>query len=478
MARRPESQGRSGDLSGWLRMTWQTDKPIIGVVGFNLFTLLVFVTAPVRWYTDNLLDLCLFVLLCQLLVLLGFRLGRQTGPAAIRANELPFFRGGTLVNCLFAVYVLTVPISYAYKMGFGPSDIVGMVNRILLGLQDPHFSYAAAQDKPGGPIPWTVYFVISIFNQAFFASGFLYWRHLRPVKKVVFVIFLGIEILYWVGIATSFGVVSLATTFGLSTMFWPARVGRWRTRKAIGGILLASLLLGVSVGFFSYNLYRRSNFAQIDVERYEIARSPVLPTHPVLALVPEALRPTYVMVASYMGQGYYHTCFAFDLEFRSTAFLGNNPALIGLAAAFGLDVWEDTYMHRLHGKGIDEFGDWHSAYTWFACDVTFYGVPVLLFFFGYLFGFSWAVGVQGDFLSRVVFIMFGNILLFLFANNTYLSSVFCSFAVVVPMWMLTRFVNVARIAAVNRQPTLAGAEVPAAQPDKPVREHVDGRRSS
>ncbi len=96
-------------------------------------------------------------------------------------------------------------------------------------------------------------------------------------------------------------------------------------------------------------------------------------------------------------------------------------------------------MHRLHRLGIDEYGVWHSAYTWFASDVSFYGVPVLLFVVGYGFGFSWICGMRGDFLSRLVFIMFGNVLLFLFANNTYLSSVFCAFIVFVPFWVFTRF---------------------------------------
>ena len=99
-------------------------------------------------------------------------------------------------------------------------------------------------------------------------------------------------------------------------------------------------------------------------------------------------------------------------------------------------------MHRLHRQGIDEFGVWHSAYTWFASDVSFYRVPLLLFFLGFLFGFSWTQGLKGDFLSRVVFIMFGNILLFLWANNTYLSSVFYAFMVFVPFWISTRFFGV------------------------------------
>jgi hypothetical protein len=441
-------------------MSWSRDKPIFAVVGFNLFTLFVFITAPVRWNTENLVELCFFVLLCQLLVFLGFRLGRHKRPATTHTNKLPLFCGDSLVNCLFTIYILTFPISYAYRMEFAPFDIPGMVSKLVAGIQDPHAAYAWNIDKVTvGPIPWRVYFAISIFNQLFFAAGFLHWRRLKRVKKVVFVILIAIELFYWVGIATSVGVVTLVTTFGLSSMFWRARVGRWRIRSVAGHVLFPSLLLVGSIAFFSYNLYRRSNLAELDIAQYEIAQSSIIVSHPALAILPQPLQPTYLMVVSYLGQGYYHTCFAFDLDFRWTRFVGNNPALIALAARLGVDVWEDTYMHRLQRQGIDEYGVWHSAYTWFASDVSFYGVPVVLFFLGYLYGFSWAHGVRGDFLSRIVFIMFGNMLLFLFANNTYLSSVFYAFMVFVPLWMFTRFFDMRWVARMSRRPADRGRVV-------------------
>ena len=59
--------------------------PIIAVGGFNLLTLLVLATAPVAWETPNLFQLYSFVLFCQLLMLIGFRLGRR-GPRAVHRS--------------------------------------------------------------------------------------------------------------------------------------------------------------------------------------------------------------------------------------------------------------------------------------------------------------------------------------------------------------------------------------------------------
>jgi hypothetical protein len=143
-----------------------------------------------------------------------------------------------------------------------------------------------------------------------------------------------------------------------------------------------------------------------------------------------------------MGQGYYHACRALDIDFRWTKFLGSNGSLVALAERLGIDVWNNTYMHRLQRDGIDEYAVWHSAYTWWAGDVTFYGVPLLLFCLAWLFGFSWALGNQGDFLSKIFFVLFGNMLLYLFANNTYLASIFYAMMLFGPIWLLTRVVPV------------------------------------
>ena len=258
---------------------------------------------------------------------------------------------------------------------------------------------------------------------------------------MIFALLASLELFYWVATATAFGVVAMATTLGLASLF-SARPGRRSFRTFVTNAVLLMILLSGSIGFFSYNLYRRADFKEIDITQFDIAGNPVRGDAPTLVLVPQSLQQPYIKVVLYMGQGYYHACRAMSHEFRWTKFLGSNGSLIALAERLGVDVWSDTYMHRLQRDGIDEYAWWHSAYTWWAGDVTFYGVPVLLFGLGYLFGFSWARGTQGDFLSQIFFVMFGNMLVYLFANNTYLASVFYAMMLFGPIWLLTRVVPV------------------------------------
>jgi hypothetical protein len=432
-------------------MTWQSFRPIAAVLGFNLLTLLVFVTAPVTWVTDQLGDLCFFVLCCQAMIFLGYQLGQRIGFARPPDSRMPFTRGATLVNLLFTVYLCTFLVTYAYRMDYSPFDVRAMATRLIIGLRDPRWSYfgSLVKDPAGGPVRWSVYFAISIFNQLFFIAGFLYWRRFGLGRKAIFVLLATLELFYWVATATAFGVVSMVTTLGMSSLF-SARSGRRDLRSSATNALLLLVLLAGSIAFFSYNLYRRNDFKDYDITQFDIMGNPVRSDAPTMLLIPPSLHQAYIKVVLYMGQGYYHACMALDYEFRWTKFLGNNGALIALADRLGVDVWPDTYMHRLQREGIDEYAVWHTAYTWWAGDVSFYGVPVLLFCLGYAFGFSWALGIQGDFLSRVVFVIFGNMLLFLFANNTYLASVFYALMLFGPFWVVTRVLPRALLTAKGR----------------------------
>jgi hypothetical protein len=423
------------------------DKPIIAIVSFNLFTLAVFLTAPVRWDTHNLVTLSLLVSCSQLLLLIGFRIGRNRGSLAHAEATLLLSSGDRFTKYLFAFYAATFLIGYAYRMGLSILDVAAMYDLLLAGVRDRHAGYEMALRGTGlGPVPWTAFFLVSVLDQLFFVVGFLQWRRLNSIQRVLLGIFVCFDVFFSTGRGTAFGVISMITTFFWSSLLYMDST-RLRIRHVFGRLVLAIVLFLASVGFFAYNLYARSSYTELQPEDYEFGRSTVDVDHPAFALVPEGLQSVYMNVVSYFGQGYYHTCLAFDLDFRSTWFLGNNPALISLASIVGLDVWEDTYMHRLESVGVDEFGAWHSAYTWFASDVSFYGVPLLLFFLGYSFGFSWAKAVRGDLLSKIVFTILGNMLLFLFANNTYLSAVFYSFMFLWPWWILTRLCGVPRAAS-------------------------------
>ena len=127
-----------------------------------------------------------------------------------------------------------------------------MINRLISGLLDPRSGYFGSLQRHGnGPVRWSVFFAISVFNQLFFIAGFLYWRRFGLGRKVVFALLASIELFYWIATATAFGVVAMATTLGLSSLF-SARTGRQTFRNPF--VLLFGEMerdLVVQIGFLA-----------------------------------------------------------------------------------------------------------------------------------------------------------------------------------------------------------------------------------
>lgn len=416
------------------------NRPLTIVIGFNLFTLLVFFTAPVRWKTDNLFLFLIFSLFCQIMIAIGYNRGFKKYLNMDVSNSILSNLTEKKLNFIFLFYLFTLLYKYAYLLKINLFDIEGMINFLMLGIKNPQIGYELAVDASRPmTLSWYVYFPISIITQVFFIIGFIKWKNISRFKKYLFIFFILIELFFWMGRGTNFGVIYMMTTFAFSYID-NLRIVRLNFKQAMGFSLVIVLLFYGSISVFTYNMKNRTDDKELLIERFSsFGLSEFNENHYILSLIPNSLHPAYMSIVSYLSQGYYHTCLAFDLDFKWTYFLANNPISIANAEMFNIYVWEDTYVYRLRNKGVDPKLKWHSAYLWYASDVSFFGVPFLLYFIGYLFGISWALSIGiGDFLSKIMFVIFGNMLLFLFANNSYLAEIFNSFIFILPIWYFTR----------------------------------------
>jgi len=314
-----------------------------------------------------------------------------------------------------------------------------MVTVLALGVADPHFGYRLALDSSVPyTVSWTIFFAISIVNNLFFIIGFCKWKSMNRFKKYLFVFFVLLEMFYWFGRGTNFGVITLVTTF-LFVLMYRLKSINFNFKQKVTLSLLVVFLFCTSIAVFSLNMTGRRGGAELSYDQFDVGKSYVDENSLVFSIIPEPLHDTYMYMVSYLTQGYYNTCVAFELDYQPSYFLGNNPSVEQIATIFNVDVYKKTYVYRLKDKGIDPEVSWHSAYLWYANDVTFFGVPVLLFFMGYLFGASWTLSLNhNDFLSKIMFVILANMLLFLFANNSYLGSVFYSLMFLLPFWILSR----------------------------------------
>jgi hypothetical protein len=76
-----------------------------------------------------------------------------------------------------------------------------------------------------------------------------------------------------------------------------------------------------------------------------------------------------------------------------------------------ISLYERTYNYRAREKGWNDINNWFGVYTWFANDVTFYGVPFLFLIIGLIFGRSWVETLCGSDTALMV-VLFLILLLF------------------------------------------------------------------
>lgn len=413
--------------------------PIYVVLGFNLLTLIAFLLAPFNWYNGAREPVILYLMLNFVCIYSGYKLGLKRGNRvhSVRGHFLSH-PGKGFMSFVFVFYSTTFLVKYAYLTRFPIYDIPGMVSYLSVGFVDPNLAYyLSVYDTRPFTVSWFLFFLISLFNQAFFIFGFISWKRMGKVYRILFVLFLLIECFYWVGRATGFGVICLITTFVISLLV-SSRFFFFSLKKVV---YIVSLFL-LSVIFYGTLKSYRAGDARFSLSQFDMDYAPVKENHFIFDVLPENIVPTYMFMTTYLVQGYHHLSLAMEAPFNSTYFMGNNPALINISNVIGIDdLWDRTYIHWLHtNKGVDEYKRWHSAYIWFANDVSFWGVPIVLLVLSYFFGFSYVLSLtHDDFLSKIVFISTGSILLYLFANNTYLYHLFYSFSLIIPLWIITRF---------------------------------------
>ena len=72
-----------------------------------------------------------------------------------------------------------------------------------------------------------------------------------------------------------------------------------------------------------------------------------------------------------------------NCEFQWTFGAGNSRFLMDALEKLGIFLEERTYPYQLAQYNVDPLASWHSAYAWFASDLTFVGVIFLMFAAGH-----------------------------------------------------------------------------------------------
>lgn len=411
------------------------------IIIFNALTVLLFAGAPlVSASPDTHFITLLYIIFCLLCWSWGYKKYNYQKCVGYSFKKQVFTHiDKGFLTFLFVFYLLTIIPKYGYELSCGAFDVVGIINKIIIGINDPSVGYLMDRGTP--PFSWTIYFFISIIDSVFLIVGLLLWKKLNRYLQFIIVILCIFEMLTWFGKGTNFGIIMMALTILFTTL---AQTSTYFNKKKI--FVFFGLGLGLalfSLFVFSYNMEGRSggdlavvsdsNFRLDDF--FIVNRFVIDNTSPWFCTL-------YKLIVSYLVGGYTNLQCVFNCELSWCWFMGDNPSKANLAAIlFGVDFESMNYPTLIEKKfGVDKYVDWHSCYLWLANDYTLLGVPFVLNWIGKFTSSALVMFMRDkDLLSGVIFVIFSNMGMFLFANNNYIASVFYSFIFIFPFWFNTRF---------------------------------------
>lgn len=420
--------------------------PIKVLLFWNILTILLFIFSPFEWpiAIENYILLLIFLGICLFFLRLGYLVGLKN---SFKLNYKP---PTNLLSKWFTISLLlklvwTLP-SYCDRLGLDLLDFKAMFLRLAIGFTNFGESYAYRSMivfEKTGLLMFITKQILYAITSLTIPLGIILWSKLNITKKTIIVAFIIIDVLYWMGIGTNVGVVNNFLTIFFMIALTHPKLTDFSKLKLKYKIYIGSILFLI-LSLFSLNISQRHDYntnGKYDLYEIKIGKVRINKDCLLFNITNPSLHGTIISTSTYLNQGYYHLALAFDEKFEWTYGLGNNYTMLGISKKIaGENLMPRTYISKLEKKGVDPFVNWHSAYLWFANDLTFFGVPVLIFFIGLLFAVSWKSTIKlNDPFAPVIFIFCLVEIFFLCANNQVLSFSFYPFHILLLLWILVRF---------------------------------------
>ena len=375
-------------------MLTNRNKAILMPLKFSLlimyFTLLVFLLGPIQWIKKW--DFATFAVIGLLIAYFSaFSLGynfrlkvREKDSIKIHENQK---KDGYTVKMLrilrITIYInlfLTIANAYIYV---GVSSLPELWNKMMQGLLSPSEVYYSkdASSRADSIIVWLMFIYSPLMDVTKVYALYAY-KKLSTGLKVCYILTLLIEIMRWLGVGTNKGLFDIVILFIFFYLlirmnyFGRESEHNLQTKKQIRRILLV-VVIG-TVLFFSF--FGMAISSRVD-GAYTESYFNVFPYN----IMPEGLRFFSEKFDSYLTQGYSNLIeMVRNGEWKWTFGVGNSRFLMDVVnRVFKIDLTGRTYPYQLEAFGVDPLAAWHTAYAWFASDISFIGVIFLMFMVGF-----------------------------------------------------------------------------------------------
>ncbi len=413
-------------------------RPIKYAILFSASTVLLYLFGPYSYPDINRPQMIIFLIITNLCMYLGFLVGAQyililgkkhhtiraTAPDGLK-NTFLGYSVPQIINFLFWIALIdSVPkfVLYtgAYSMSF--STLLSKASMFFSSAQD---IYAARQTLHSATGIWRYinYFIVLTgpLYWAYTPLALLHWKSLNTGKRIGSIFIWFFFLLQYLLTGTNVGFFDFFLTVMVIALIKSnlKRNGEKTVKKK------KPILLIVGVGIILFLVFDTVMGSRIGDQylkggslgafRYSINNDSI-----IWRYVPNSLKAMTAYLTRYLANSYNAIAYAMDMPFKTTFGLGNSWFVLdNLSRGLSSELWARTYNMQIESAfGFGHYGNWHTAYLWFANDVSFWGVPVLFFFLFYYYGRAWKrFLVEKDLFCFLRFMLFVKMCYFISANN-------------------------------------------------------------
>ena len=367
-----------------LYILFKKEKSIGIFLSFYLFfSIFCFLVAPFPVYNINKLKTILYASLSWSLFGWGY-FYKNAKINKLNAYEVLYKNPSYIVISLSA-FIVVVTLARLISLGYSIN-----IKSILISMSDLGGSYFL---KWGIMKDWQerknlfvqFYNISSFVHLLLIPFAFLYWKRIKKIAKVFFIVALLIRLLPGIITGTMIDVFVVFVELGMCMFIL---ISKEQLTKNVKKAFYISIIILIVI-FIIFGIKAMLNRADyLGWAPWQgLQRWYYNPNNILAGIIGERIGFGLNSLIWYLGHGYEGLGQCLELPFVWTYGIGHSRALMEYADQYlGWDwVWDRHYLWRNYKiTGRDPLRYWPTALVWMASDVTFIGVLFILFFIGKL----------------------------------------------------------------------------------------------
>ncbi|WP_407530739.1 O-antigen polymerase [Vibrio parahaemolyticus] len=407
---------------------------------FLVYTLFVFIalfSGPVKYFGMDYLSVVSFCSAFAFMMLFGFIKGVS---GSFHVNPMSVGpKSEKLINIIIFLAVVVAFKSWGQFIMSGRS-------LSLAAMGDNYVSSYSGYERGQASIGFA--YILAIFEQTLTTLCLLVvFSHFSSLRRSIKMMALFVVFSYLlVNVIGSGKQKYLGDILIFLSYSYLIRMAIYKKQISVNKVIVFAVLVAIFIVLFSFIL--SSRYTAIGIDSMNISNS----LHPLMiwdndsiliGVLGEEIGFPIGMFLGYFSNGLYGLSLSLHMDFEWTYLVGNSYSLAKIIEVTmsepGL-ILANSYPFRADelGWGLDK---WHSAFSWFASDVSFPGVIILGALFGFFYGRVWKGAISNkNIFSKPIFIYLSLGSIFLYSNNQMfhaLSGVF-TFVILVTLYFLSR----------------------------------------